>query len=152
MLSFLQLLSSFRFSSSAGIEGSPSLWESRSLTRPAASAAALVASPGRDNNEEDLRADALKTIGKSGHSQQQQQQQQQQRQQSPRLHLDVSADPKASSSGLQQPPTPLVKEILEEQPKDGVDPRNRMLLRNAWQHRGNRRYVALGGRMGDVKN
>ena len=106
------------------------MWESRPSPRPTAPSPSHVSSPGRDSNEENLRADALKTIGKAGHQQQQ------------RLHLDTaaaSAGRRPSGSGSTPPNTPLVKEILEELPKDGVDPRNRMLLRNALQHRGNKR-------------
>ena len=97
-------------------------------------ASSLLSSPGRDSTEEkSLRDNALKTMGKASQLQQQQNQQ--------RLHLDVET--KASKDSLSEPSTPVlnVKEILEEQPKDGVDPRHRMLLKNAIQLRGNRRFV-----------
>ena len=102
-------------------------------------ASSLVSSPGRDSCEEkSLRDNALKTMGKAA--------------QNPhhRLHLDVetkvSKDSLVAVAAAAAPSTPVVnvKEILEEQPKDGVDPRHRMLLKNAIQLRGNRRFVGMG--------
>ena len=109
-------------------EEEPSLWEARhGSSALSAAQSSLLSSPGRDNNEEkSLRDNALKSMGKASQNQQ-------------RLQLDVALKTKDEF----EPSTPLtpgnVKEIMDEQMRDKVDPRHRMLLKNEIQHRGNRR-------------